>query len=66
MLKEAHPDLVIGFRSNRASRGTNDMLARAWRAGISTIVIDRPGAPARSLSSPPRGTPQQGRLPGCA
>lgn len=40
MLHEAKPDKVIGFRSKLNSRGTNDMLMKAGKAGIPHDIYD--------------------------
>ena len=39
MLDEGHPDRVIAFRMPGASRGTDDMIRRAKRAGIPVEVV---------------------------
>ena len=40
MLHEAKPDKVIGWRSKRNSKGTNDMLMKAGHAGIPHEIYD--------------------------
>lgn len=40
MLHEAKPDKVIGFRSKLNSKGTNDMLMKAGKAGIPHDIYD--------------------------
>lgn len=40
MLHEAKPDMVEGFRSKLNSRGTNDMLMKAGKAGIPHRIHD--------------------------
>lgn len=39
MLDEGKPDLVVAFRKGK-SKGTTDMIRRARKAGIETIVIE--------------------------
>lgn len=42
MLDRGKPELVIAFHSNiAASKGTKDMLARAKRAGIPTLLCEK-------------------------
>lgn len=38
MLDEAAPDLVLAFRNEGRSRGTDDMVRRAKKAGVPTVV----------------------------
>lgn len=40
MLYESKPDRVIGFRSRKDSKGTNDMLFKAGKAGIPHDIYD--------------------------
>lgn len=40
MLHEGKPDKVIGFRSKINSKGTNDMLLKAGKAGIDHEIHD--------------------------
>lgn len=40
MLDEHQPELVLAFRSTGKSNGTDDMVARAHKAGVTTIVMD--------------------------
>jgi hypothetical protein len=39
MLDEHHPDVVFAFRSEGESRGTDDMIDRAQRAGVPIYVV---------------------------
>lgn len=39
MLREGNPDLVIAFRGPN-SRGTQNMINQAEKAGIQTVVVD--------------------------
>lgn len=39
MLKEGKPDLVVAFRGPN-SRGTQNMINQARKAGIETVVVD--------------------------
>lgn len=40
MLDEGKPDLVIAFHDNiKASKGTKDMVRRAKKAGVNTLVL---------------------------
>ena len=41
MLRDGEPDLVIAFRTRPDSRGTNDMIAKARRAGLPVIVVEQ-------------------------
>jgi SLOG family YspA-like protein len=40
MLDDHNPDLVIAFRSTGKSRGTDDMVERAHRAGVTVVMVD--------------------------
>jgi hypothetical protein len=50
MLDEQHPDVVAAFRATGKSNGTDDMIARAERAGVPVHVI-REGADALALTT---------------
>lgn len=39
MLKEGQPDLVVAFRGSN-SRGTQNMIDQAKKAGVETVVVD--------------------------
>lgn len=39
MLREGRPDLVVAFRGVN-SRGTQDMIDQARKAGVETVVVD--------------------------
>lgn len=44
MLDEGEPELVLAFSEDlNSSRGTADMVARARRAGLRTILVNRQG-----------------------
>jgi ABC-type Fe3+-hydroxamate transport system substrate-binding protein len=40
MLRDGAPDLVIAFRSRPDSRGTNDMIQQARKAGVPVVVVE--------------------------
>lgn len=39
MLKEGQPELVVAFRANN-SRGTQNMIDQAKKAGVEVVVVD--------------------------
>lgn len=55
MLDEHHPDVVVAFRAEGESRGTDDMIDRARRAGVPTYVVTSGvGRSSRPQPSPNR------------
>lgn len=47
MLDKEQPDIVYAFRCRGASRGTDDMIRRARKAGIPVVVVSDDGGVKR-------------------